>query len=159
MSGQVRLSGESLANSQGSPDDVLLLAGQVVVTSPVSSVGYQRVFYAGQLVLPRVSEAVLASALSGSGQVAWYDGQPRFFLGKDVLGRGFFELLEEPIALAVVGSLRIDDDVPPELLRAKVSDITLVGKLTAPRRLLPVLQLVTTERYGTLRAAEDDDTD
>lgn len=157
LTGQVRISGESLANTGGSPDDVLLLAGQVIVTSPVESVGYQRIFYTGQLVLPRASEAVLASVLSGSGQVAWYTGQPRFFLGKDVLSRGFFELVEEPIAIAVVGSLRIDDDVPAELLRAKVSEVTLVGELTAPRELLPVLQLLTTERYGAPRATGEDE--
>lgn len=159
LTGEVRLSGEGLTNPGGSPDDVLLLTGQVVVTSPVPSVGYQRIFYAGQVVLPRDSETLLTSALSGSGQVAWYAGQPRFFIGKDVLSRGFFELLEEPLSLVVVGSMRIEDDVPPELLRAKVSDITLVGKLTAPRELLPVLQLLTTERYGNVAVAGDDDVD
>jgi hypothetical protein len=47
--------------------------------------------------------------------------------------------------------------VPPDLLRAKIQDITLVGKLVAPRRLVGVLQLLTTEKIGTITAAEDDD--
>jgi hypothetical protein len=156
LTGQVRLSGESVANPSGSPDDVLVLMGQVIVSSPVTRVGYQQVCYTGQLVLPRASEAVLAPALTGAGQVAWYGGRPRFYVGDETFGREFFELLDEPLALAVIGSVRIEDDVPAELLRAKVSEITVVGHLTVPRKLLPVVQLLTTERYGDVAVSEDE---
>jgi hypothetical protein len=40
-------------------------------------------------------------------------------------------------------------------LRAKVQDITLVGKLVAPKRLVGVLQLLTTEKVGKITVAED----
>jgi hypothetical protein len=150
LTGQVRVTGESIANPGGSRDDILLLMGQVMITSPVSHVGFQRVIYTGQLVAPRVSETTLTAALSGTGQVVWYAGSPRFLIGDDVLSRAYFELLDEPVSLAVVGSARIDDDVPPDLLRAKVSEFTLVGHLTAPKQLIPVIQVLTAEMYGDL---------
>jgi hypothetical protein len=155
LAGSVRLSGDSLANPGGSADDVLMLAGEVTITSPVPRVGYQRVFYSGQALLPRVSEAVLAPLLTGSGQLAWYTGQPRFLVGDESLSRAFFDLLDAPVALAVVGSVRIEDDVPFDLLRAKVTEITVIGELTVPRNLLPVVQVLTTERYGEVVVAKD----
>jgi hypothetical protein len=155
LSGQQRLGGESFVNHDGSPDDVLILSGQVIVTSPVTHVGYQKVFYGGQLVVPRASEGVLGSALDGAGQLAWYAGQPRFVIGDESFGREFFELLDEPVALAVIGSVRIEDDVPVDLLRAKVSEVSVIGRLTAPKALIPVLQVLTTERYGDVAVADD----
>jgi hypothetical protein len=156
LAGDVRLSGASLANPGGSPDDVLLLAGEVIVTSPVERVGYQRIYYGGSLVLPEVSEPELMRVLSGGGRLAWYSGQPRFFNGDAEFGREFFELLEEPISLALVGEFQITDDVPVELVRRKVKEITLVGNLTAPRDLIPVLQVLTTQKYGELAVAAGD---
>ena len=44
----------------------------------------------------------------------------------------------------------------PELLRAKIQDITLVGKLVAPRQLVGALQLLTTEKIGTITVARND---
>jgi hypothetical protein len=46
--------------------------------------------------------------------------------------------------------------VPAELLREKVEEITLVGELVAPRALVGVLQLLTTEKTGTIEVAEDE---
>jgi hypothetical protein len=39
LSGQVKLSGGTLANPAGQPEDILIVAGQVVVTGPVTKVG------------------------------------------------------------------------------------------------------------------------
>jgi hypothetical protein len=58
----------------------------------------------------------------------------------------------------LVGSFTIEDDVPPTLLREKISAITLVGKLVAPQ-LLPVLQLLTTQKHGTITTEQDDGDD
>ncbi|HEY8456734.1 MAG TPA: hypothetical protein VIL34_14180 [Actinopolymorphaceae bacterium] len=157
LTGEQTLGGESLANRGGTPDDVLMVAGRVIVTDPVREVGFQKLIYSGLLVLPRESEAVLAPVLTGSGQLAWYDGRPRFFTGDQTFSKAFFELLDEPIAIALVGSVRIDDDVPPDLLREKITEITLVGDLTAPKRLIPVLQLLTTAKYGEFKVADDAD--
>jgi hypothetical protein len=155
--GQLRATGEVLANPNGNPDDILVVAGQLVVTGPVAKVGYRRIVVAGQVLAPRDSQAVLGPVIVVKGQLAWYEGQPRFFVGKDRFGRSFFELLDQPLTLALVGRFEIDPDVSPELLRDKVRDIVLVGKLIAPSRLLGVLQLLTTEKVGVITVAEGDD--
>jgi hypothetical protein len=154
--GQLRASGEVLANPGGNPDDILVVAGQLLVTGPVSTIGFRRIVVAGQVLAPRDSQPVLGPLATVKGQLAWYTGQPRFFVGEDRFGRGFFELLDEPLSLALVGRFEIDPDVPAELLREKVAEITLVGKLVAPRQLIGVLQLLTTEKVGTIAVAEDD---
>jgi hypothetical protein len=154
--GQIRASGAVLANPGGGPDDVLVVAGQLLVTGPVTTVGYRRIVVAGQVLAPEDSQAVLGPVVTVKGQVAWYAGQPRFFVGKERFGRAFFELLDRPLRLALLGRFEIDPDVPAELLRDKVEDITLVGKLVAPRELVGVLQLLTTEKVGKITAAEDD---
>ena len=154
--GQLRADGELLANPAGRPDDILVVAGQLIVTGPVAKVGYRRVVVAGQVLAPRDAQAVLGPALVVKGQLAWYSGQPRIFVGKETFGRSFFELLDRPASLALLGRFKIDPDVPPELLMEKVNDITLVGKLVAPRELVGALQLLTTEKVGTITAAQDD---
>jgi hypothetical protein len=154
--GQLRASGEVLANPGGNPDDILVVAGQLLVTGPVSTIGFRRIVVAGQVLAPRDSQPVLGPVAIVKGQLAWYTGQPRFFVGEDRFGRGFFELLDEPLSLALVGRFEIDPDVPAELLREKVAEITLVGKLVGPRQLIGVLQLLTTEKVGEIAVAEDD---
>jgi hypothetical protein len=153
--GQLLADGEVLANAAGGPDDVLVVAGQLVVTGPVATVGYRRIVVAGQVLAPRESQSVLGPAVTVKGQLAWYSGRPRFFVGKERFERSFFELIDQPLTLALVGSFEIDPEVTPELLRAKVQDITLVGKLVVPKRLVGVLQLLTTEKVGKITVAED----
>lgn len=150
ISGQATISADTLANEGGNPQDILIAAGQITVTGRVETLGFQRILAAGQLFVPRDSERILAPALSAEGQVIWYAGQPRFFTGDQRFSRGFFELVDEPIALALVGSFVFDDDVSPQLLRETVSEITLVGEVTAPAELVPVLQLLTVENYGRI---------
>jgi hypothetical protein len=159
FSGQTRVSGELLANRDGNPDDVLFLSGQSIITDRIPAVGFQRVIATGQLIAPRASEAALLPVLSIEGQIAWYDGDPRFFVGTEGFARGFFELFDEPFSLVLVGSFTIGDDVPPELLREKVSHIALIGRLEATPEVVPVLQFLTTEKHGviTVRQADGDD--
>jgi hypothetical protein len=154
--GQLRVGGEVLANPAGSPDDILVMAGQLIVTGPVAKVGYRRVVVAGQMLAPRDSQPVLGPAVIVKGQLIWYTGQPRFFVGKERFGRSFFELVDQPLNLALVGRFEIDADVPPELLREKVEEITLVGKLVVPPELVGVLQLLTVEKVGEIAVAEHD---
>jgi hypothetical protein len=154
--GQLRVSGEVLANAGGGADDVLVVAGQLIVTGPVAKVGYRRVVVAGQLLAPADSQPVLGPVAVVKGQLVWYTGQhPRFFVGKERFERSFFELIDRPLSLGLVGVFEIDPEVPPELLREKVAEITLVGRLTAPRRLVGVLQLLATEKVGEIVVAED----
>jgi hypothetical protein len=153
--GQLRASGELLANPGGGPDDVLVVAGQLIVSGPVTRVGYRRIVVAGQLLAPQDSQPLLGPVVTVKGQLAWYRGQPRLFVGKERFEREFFELLDRPLTLALVGRFEVGPDVPAQLLREKVEEITLVGKLVAPRALVGVLQLLTTEKFGTITAAED----
>jgi hypothetical protein len=122
----------------------------------VATVGYRRIVVAGQVLAPQDAQAVLGPALVVKGQLAWYTGQPRIFVGKETLGRSFFELLDRPLSLALVGRFEIDSDVSPDLLREKIQDITLVGKLVAPRQLVGLLQFLTTEKIGTITVAHND---
>jgi hypothetical protein len=156
MSGQTKLSGGALANPKGDPSDILFLIGQTVITSPVDEVGFQHVIAAGQLMAPKESELTLSSVLTCEGQLIWYEGRPRLFLGAERFGRGFFELLDGPLALLLIGRFEIDDDVPPELLREKVSEITLIGKLRTSAPLIPMLQFLVTEKQGTITTELDD---
>jgi hypothetical protein len=156
FTGQTQLSGETLQNAGGNPADILFLAGQTVVTGPVPEVGFQHVVAAGQLLAPREAEAALAPVLTVDGQLVWYPGRPRFFMGEDRFGRDFLELIDEPLAIGLVGRFTFDEDVSPDLLRAKISTIILVGAITAPRSILGVLQLLTTDRYGTITVAPDE---
>jgi hypothetical protein len=154
--GQLRASGAVLANPTGGPDDILVVAGQLIVTGPVAKVGYRRIVVAGQVLAPQDSQPVLGPAVIVKGQLIWYTGEPRFFVGKERFGRSFFELLDQPLSLALVGRFEIDPEVPPELLREKVEQITLVGKLVAPAQLVGLLQVLTTEKVGEITVAEDD---
>jgi hypothetical protein len=153
--GQLLTDGEVLANPTGGPDDILVVAGQLLVTGPVTKVGYRRVVVAGQVLAPRESQPVLGPALVVKGQLAWYSGRPRFFVGKERFGRSFFELVDQPLSLALLGRFEIDPDVPPALLRDKISEIVLVGKLIAPAPLVGALQLLTTEKVGVITVPED----
>ena len=47
LSGQVPLCGAVLANEAGRLDDIMVAAGQVVVTSQITTLGFQRVIVAG----------------------------------------------------------------------------------------------------------------
>lgn len=156
LTGQTQLSGASLANAGGNPADVLFLTGQTVITSAVSEVGYQRVVAAGQLLAPRDSEAALSPALTVEGQLVWYSGAPRFFLGRERFTRDFLELIDEPMAIAILGRADFDHDIPAALVREKISSVTLVGKVVAPESLLGVLQLLTTDKYGVITSDSDD---
>jgi len=73
MSGQVTLSGEALANANGPQDEVLVVAGQLIITTPVKHVGFAQLITMGQVLAPVGSETALGAGLSRmSGQVAYY---------------------------------------------------------------------------------------
>jgi len=151
--GQTRWTGEALA--AGPEDTVLVLVGQALVTSPVQSVGYQALHVVGQLLAPRGSEAALSAKIAKlTGQVIYIAGleNARFILGNERIGREYLELLPRPSPLLVVGKLTIAEGTPADLLRDKVPEIALMGKIEAPEELLPLLQVLTVEKYGTIES-------
>ncbi|HXM55165.1 MAG TPA: hypothetical protein VOB72_07220 [Candidatus Dormibacteraeota bacterium] len=154
--GQTRLRGEALANRGGQPNDIAIVAGQLVVTTPAPSVGFQQIVVAGQLAAPEASVDVLEPQLAVFGQVAWYTGAARAFAGADRFGRAFLELLPEPLTLVLSGAFTFEPDVPADLLREKVAAIVLSGALKGPRELVPVLQLLTVEKQGVIGVLDEE---
>ena len=88
------ISGEALANLTGQPTDILLATGLLVVSSPVTAVGFQQVVAIGHVVVPQDTPAeFLGKMQSMTGQLTTYTAPPRVFEGKDHFSAGFFELL------------------------------------------------------------------
>jgi hypothetical protein len=155
FSGQVRLSPAVLANSAGRPDDILVVAGQIVVLGEVTTVGYQTVVVAGQFAAPAASRDVLEPSIQIQGQAAWFQGEnPRVFNGDARLGPDFLRLLDEPTALVVLGDLVIEEDVTEEGLREKIIAITVFGDVRAPARLIGMVQVLATEVFGDIEASD-----
>jgi hypothetical protein len=152
LTGQVQLSGAMLANPAGQAEDVLVAAGQVVVTGPVTKVGYARVVVAGQLVAPAAGRDQLEPWLDTHGQVLWYRSErPRVLFGDTRLDADFFRLLDQPTSLVVLGDLTVAPGVSEDVLREKVSDIVLLGDVTAPAEVVPVLQMLAVDALGEIR--------
>jgi len=110
---------------------------------------------AGQFVAPQAGRAELEARLQVQGQVVWYrSDEPRVFLADTELAAAYFQLLDQPVSLIVLGDLTIASDVTAELVRDKVTDIALLGDATAPAEVVPVLQLLATVAAGQIRTAD-----
>ena len=137
---------------------MLLATGSLVVTSPITELGYREVVAIGNVVVPEAVEpALLNRFTSVTGQVLTWSAPPRLFDGKDHFTAGFFELFDQPITLVLDGKYTFDDDVAPELLRRAVAAIVLDGKISAPRRLVPMLQMLCIARDGRIGSFDDPD--
>jgi hypothetical protein len=157
FSGQVRLSGALLANPVGLPDDILLVAGQTVVTGEVAAVGYRQVIIAGQLAAPAASRDVLEPRVQVHGQAGWYRGDDaRVFYDDVSLGPDFFRLLDGAVSLVVFGDLTISVGVTESVVREKVAGISLFGDATVPSGLVGVVQALAVDAFGVVRALAGD---
>lgn len=159
LSGNVSLGGEYFANSNGTPEDILVIAGQAIITSAVAKIGFQDIVVAGELILPKGSEVVLGSALSRIlGEVIYYSNTTnvRLFIGNDTFSNSFFDFIEDKITMVLIGSFEMDDDVQIESIRSKVSEIILKGDLTASKSIVPLLQYLATSKKGTINTREND---
>jgi len=155
LSGQVKLSAAMLANPVGGPDDILIVAGQSVVTGAVTTVGYRYVIIAGQLAAPAGSRDALEPRIQVQGQAGWYaDGDMRVFYSEVTLGPDFFRLLDHPVSLVVFGELVIGDDVTEAMVRDKIASIVLFGDAVAPPGVVAMLQVLTTDTFGSIRASD-----
>ena len=145
------LSGEALANVAGEPTDILLSLGNLVVTSPIERLGYKHVAAMGHVVVPRNTDAELLSRIIPlAGQVATYAAPPRVFDGRDHFTADFFELVDEPITLVLDGKFSFDKDISRELLLQKLAGVVFDGTISAPRHLVPVLQVRCIARDGKI---------
>lgn len=155
LTGQVKLSGAVLANPAGQAEDVLIAAGQVVITGEVTEVGYRQVIIAGQLAAPAASREVIEPRAQLQGQAAWYLGDdPRVFYADASLGPDFFRLLDHPVSLVVLGNLTITADVTEAMMQQKITGISVFGTAAAPPGLVGVLQTLTTDAFGAIRAGD-----
>ena len=152
--GQMTLSPEFLEN--GDNDTLLILAGQVIIEEEVESVGFKGIYLNGQFMAPKSSQAVLEDAIERSnGQTLFFAGKkPRIFTGEQEFSREFFEYIEDTITLVLVGSSTIKGEIPPELIKEKVTEIILTGELKAEKKLLPLLQHLITISSGEIKPLE-----
>ena len=147
------VSGGALANVAGEPTDILLSLGNLVVTSPIQRLGYKHIAATGHVVVPKDTDAELLSRIIPlGGQVASYSAPPRVIDGKDHFTADFFELLDEPITLVLDGKFSFDEDISRELLLQKLAGLVFDGKISAPRHLVPVLQVRSIARDGKISA-------
>jgi hypothetical protein len=154
LSGQVKLSGATLANPTGTPDDLLLAAGQVVMTGSVGKIGYARVIVVGQLIAPASTQDVLEPYLDLHGQAAWHKAAAPWIVMDDIeVGTDFFRLLDEPVSAIVFGDLTISPGVTEDVVREKIVDLIVFGDIVAPAEVVPVLQVRATDIYGSIRSA------
>ncbi len=154
LTGQSKVSGASLANPSGQPDDLLIAAGQLVITGRISAVGYRQVLVAGQLIAPAAGREMLEPRLQVQGQVLWSrSDDPRVILEDIEVGPDFFRLLEHPTSLVLLGDLTIAPGVTEDMVLAKITDIALAGDVTAPAELVAVLQVLATDALGEIRAS------
>jgi hypothetical protein len=147
FSGQITLSGEALANTAGQADDVLIVAGQLIITSPVRQVGYKDLIVVGQLVAPEGSEAALGSGLRHlSGQVVYYPyvegARIRMHSGNVISGDMLANVNGEPTdMLFAIGQLVVTSPIPRlgyeqvvalgHVVLPKETDAALLGRFTA----------------------------
>lgn len=149
-----RLSGADLANPMGAETDILLVLDTLVVTSPVERLGYQHVVVTGTLVAPPGSEAALAGRVTTlGGQIVYSTAKVRTYTGRDSFSRAFFEYLDEPVLLILTGRSTFEDDVTPDILKAKVGGIILTGRITAPRAVVPLIQVLTLAKTGRIEVS------
>lgn len=161
LTGQLTLSSDVFSNPSGSADDILVIAGQAIITSASSSqaekIGFKEIIIAGQLIVPKNMESILSSAVTRlSGQIAYYTSEtPRIFVGEDTFSKGFFELIDEKMAMILIGSFQLDSDVDIALFKQKVSEIILIGDLSASKALVPLLQLLAVVKLGEITGREE----
>lgn len=153
--GASRVTAAELANPTGQPSDTLLSVGQLVILGLPEQLGFHNIVGVGQVLAPAGSEVALAGRITSlGGSLVTYTAPPRMFDGKDTFYGAFFELLDEPITLVLDGKFTFDDDVSPEVVKQKVAAIVLDGKIIAPRRLVPLLQVLAIARDGKITATD-----
>jgi len=158
LSGHARLSGASMANPAGSASDVLLAIEDLVVSGPIEDIGYAQLVCLGAMLLPRVDEPRLVGRAWGD-PVVFYSAPPRVFSGVHHFDRTFFEFLDERITWVLSGVNEVADDVTPDLIKEKVADIVVSGRLRGPRVVLSAIQALASVCSGKVEpngAPEDD---
>ena len=157
LTGQLAMDGEAFANRTGSPDDILVVAGQVIITSGIETVGFKEVIVSGQVIAPKKTEQTLMGAVSRfNGQMVYYNGEtPRLFVGDDTFSKAFFDYFDDRFSMVLVGDFVFDSDVDTATLKQKVEEVVLIGNLKAPKQLVPLLQHLAVVKLGSIAGIEN----
>jgi hypothetical protein len=153
----MKIGGEFLEKPSVDGSDILLVTGELLITSPPTKFGYKQLIVAGQMFIPRGSESVLTPFITqSSGDIIAYDHRnPRWFMGQGRFGREFFDYLKEPITMILMGEYVIESDVSAELLREKVTEIIQMGVLkAADKKLVPILSALAVEQMGMIQVSD-----
>lgn len=154
MTGQIKLSGAMLEN--GDPDTILFLVGQTMIQGEIKSVGYKEIRAVGQLLVPRSGMAAFSAKLKNmTGQILYVADKYRLVMGEETFDEEFLEMLPEPTAFVVMGSLSFSDGVTKELLQTKATEFVLMGSIRAPKHLASILNVLTVEKFGHIETIED----
>lgn len=156
ISGTMQTGGGLLEQPAADGSDILLVTGELLITSPFRSVAYRQVIVTGQMFIPRESESVLAPHVTQtSGLIVPCDHRnPRMFFGQGRFGKLFFDMMKDPVTLILFGEYVFEADVTPELLREKTAEILLLGMIKAEdKTLVPALQALTTLQQGAILPA------
>ena len=154
LMGQSKLSGEALAAA--AEDEIWIVTGQLIITTVVREFKGHELQVTGQVLAPQGSETALGAKISKlQGQIVYFKPGARLVLGKENWSREFLQLLPAPVAFCIAGKVTIEDDVTPELLQSKVTEIALVGKIRAPQALVPLVQVLAVENLGKIQSHDD----
>jgi len=153
--GQMELSPAMLA--AGDEDTRLILVGQCIMKEPVEEIGYGSLYLSGQFLFPRESQSVLEGSIEhATGQLMYFKGSnPRIFTGDQKFSAAFFEMIEDPMTMILVGTTTFSDDVTPALLQEKIEEIVMVGEMVASEEIISVLQLLAEYCVGELKTHEE----
>jgi hypothetical protein len=135
FSGATILSGEALANADGDQNDVLIVSGNLAITSPVTKVGYGTFIASGNVIAPEGSEAALGTGLTRmSGNLLYYPYTPganvRVRVGaREVSGQDLANPTgQESDILLVIGTMAIVGPIE----RFGYQHLVAIGMLVAP---------------------------
>jgi hypothetical protein len=156
LSGAQRLSGSALANASGQETDILLVAGPLIVTSPIERLGYQHLVVLGTFLVPPGSDdALLGRVTAIGGGIITYTAPPKIFSGNNEFSGAFFEYLDDPITLVLDGNSTFDEDVTAEVMKPKVAGIVINGNVMAPRSVVPLIQALALAQHGNIRSIDN----
>lgn len=139
--GAVLLGGDALAEP-GGDNEVLVVTGGLIVTSPIERIGFRQVFVTGAVVAPYGSESALGAGLTGvTGAVVYYRlGEDQRFHQLNGTTRISGESMANPgrspdDILLANGQLLITSPVR----EVGYQQVIMSGQLLAPRESEPVL--------------------
>lgn len=157
MSGTFKLDGKFLENNDA---DVLLITGEMFITTPPKKIGYKNLIVTGNLFMPRGSENIVTPYLvQSSGQVIAYSPtQSKIFIGNENFDSNFFESLNHSISLVLIGNFKIDRGVSTKLFGEKVLDVICIGVLKVQNKeMVSLLNVLIADRVNALIEIEDNE--